>query len=122
MQQGCQDVAVHLSSAIAKLAPFELWNDGTDIPVFAWYLKDPASTTWTLYDLADRLRMKGWIVPAYPMPVALTDLTVQRIVVRNGLSKDLADKLLADIEDATTYLQKLTSPMPDTGQRSSFHH
>lgn len=122
MQQGCQDVAVHLSSAITKLGPFELWNDGTDIPVFAWYLKDPASTIWTLYDLADRLRMKGWIVPAYPMPVALTDLTVQRIVMRNGLSKDLADKLLADIEDATTYLEKLTSPMPDTGQRSSFHH
>lgn len=122
MQQGSQDVAVYLSSAIAKLGPFDLWNDGTDIPVFAWSLKPGEAKNWTLYDLADRLRMKGWIVPAYPMPVDLTDLTVQRIVVRNGLSQDLADKLLVDIADATAYLQKLTSPMPDGGKRSNFHH
>ncbi len=122
MQQACQDVAVYLSDGIAKLGPFELWNDGTDIPVFAWYLKDETSAKWTLYDLADRLRMKGWIVPAYPMPADLTHLTVQRIVVRNGLSRDLAEKLLADIADAVRYLELLESPMPAEGHTPGFTH
>lgn len=122
MQQACQDVAVYLAQGIAKLGPFELWNDGTDIPVFAWYLKDETSTTWKLYDLADRLRMKGWIVPAYPMPAGLAHLTVQRIVVRNGLSMDLAEKLLSDIADAVRYLERLEAPMPAEGHKPGFTH
>ena len=76
---------------------FDLWNDGSDIPVFAWRLAKGHTSNWTLYDLSDRLRMKGWLVPAYPMPDNLTDVTVQRIVVRNGLSHDLASALLRDI-------------------------
>jgi glutamate decarboxylase len=75
-----------------------------------------------LHHLSDRLRMRGWLVPAYPLPDALSDRTVQRIVVRNGLSGDLADRLLDDITTATTYLDRLSSPMPAEGQQPSFHH
>ena len=57
------------------------------------------TTKWELYDLSDRLRESGWLVPAYPMPDDLADVTVQRIVVRNGLCLDLADRLLDDITD-----------------------
>ena len=49
-----------------------------------WELKDPASSTFTLYDLADRLRERGWLVPAYSMPLNRTDLVIQRILVRHG--------------------------------------
>ncbi|BDZ64559.1 glutamate decarboxylase [Agromyces mangrovi Wang et al. 2018] len=122
VQQASQDVAKYLSAGIAELGPFELWNDGSDIPVFAWRLKDEGSRNWTLYDLQDRLRMKGWLVPAYPMPEDLADVTVQRIVVRNGLTMDLADELLADIRSATEYLEQIQTPMPDMGNRSGFHH
>lgn len=122
MQQAAQDVALYLSSGIAKLPAFELWNDGSDIPVFAWQLKPGHTKNWNLYHLSDRLRMKGWLVPAYPMPDDLTDLTVQRIVVRNGLSMDLASELLADIETETAHLDALESPMPIEGQTPGFHH
>lgn len=122
VQQASQDVATFLSRGIAAIGAFELWNDGTDIPVFAWRLRDAAARKWTLYDLQDRLRMKGWLVPAYPMPDDLADLTVQRIVVRNGLTMDLASDLLDDIREATAYLEKLTTPMPDSGPRVGFHH
>ncbi len=122
IQQNNQDVALFLSSGIAKLPAFELWNDGSDIPVFAWQLKPGHTKNWNLYHLSDRLRMKGWLVPAYPMPDNLTDLTVQRIVVRNGLSMDLAAELLADIETETAYLDALESPMPVEGQAPGFHH
>ena len=122
VQQASQDVALYLSSSIAQLGPFELWNDGSDIPVFAWRLKDSHSGKWNLYDLAERLRSRGWLVPAYPMPDNLTNLTVERIVVRNGLSMDLADKLLEDIRQQTSYLDRLESPMPREAEQPGFHH
>ena len=66
--------------------------------------------------------MKGWQVPAYPMPADLEELTVQRIVVRNGLSMDIAQDLLADIVEETAYLEALESPMPVEGPTAGFHH
>ncbi|MYW03510.1 glutamate decarboxylase [Streptomyces sp. SID3343] len=122
VQKAAQDVARHLASGIDALDAFDLWNDGTDIPVFAWRLKADHTDNWTLYDLSDRLRMKGWQVPAYRMPDDLADVTVQRVVVRNGLSMDIARDLLDDIRTETEYLDRLTGPMPTTRHPSGFHH
>ncbi|MFK3679522.1 glutamate decarboxylase [Microbacterium sp. NPDC090218] len=122
VQQASQDVAKFLSAGIGKLDAFELWNDGSDIPVFAWRLAEGHTENWTLYDLQDRLRMKGWLIPAYPMPADLEQITVQRIVVRNGLSMDLAAELMRAIETEVAYLDALESPMPAEKPQSAFHH
>ncbi|WIY83278.1 glutamate decarboxylase [Propionimicrobium sp. PCR01-08-3] len=122
VQGAARDVATYLSAEIGKMPAFELWNDGSDIPVFAWRLRPGYTKNWTLYDLSDRLRMTGWLVPAYPMPDGLSDLTVQRIVVRAGFSHDLADAFLADLRAAVGYLDALDAPMPTAHQRSGFHH
>jgi len=122
VQKDAQDVALFLSKGVAGIGAFELWNDGSDIPVFAWRLKPDHTKNWSLYHLSDRLRMKGWLVPAYPMPDDLADMTVQRIVVRNGLSMDLAGELLEDIRTETAWLDGLTSPMPAEGETHVFHH
>lgn len=122
VQQASQDVAVYLATEIGKMDAFELWNDGTDIPVFAWQQADGHTDTWNLYHLSERLRLKGWLVPAYPMPDGLADLVVQRIVVRNGLSHSLADALLRDIREAVDHLDRLETPMPVEGQTTAFTH
>ncbi|MFD0632808.1 glutamate decarboxylase [Catenulispora yoronensis] len=122
VQQASQDVARYLAAGVDAMDAFELWNDGTDIPVFAWRLKDDHTDNWTLYDLSDRLRAKGWQVPAYPMPDNLSDVTVQRVVVRNGLSMDLADLLLDDVRIAVAALDRLTAPLPDRAAPAGFHH
>lgn len=122
VQQAAQDVALYLSGEIAKMPAFELWNDGSDIPVFAWRLRDGYTDKWNLYHLSERLRMKGWLVPAYPMPADLTDITVQRVVVRNGFSRDLASSFLAALQEEVAYLDALEGPLPVEGQRSGFHH
>ncbi|AZH79988.1 glutamate decarboxylase [Microbacterium sp. Y-01] len=122
VQQASQDVAKFLAAGIAKLEAFELWNDGSDIPVFAWRLKDGHTENWNLYHLQDRLRMRGWLVPAYPMPADLEQITVQRIVVRNGLSMDLAAELLDAIAAEVEHLDALTAPMPADHPDSAFHH
>jgi glutamate decarboxylase len=122
VQQNSLDIAQYLARKIAEFDAFELWNDGSDIPVFAWRMRPGHTDNWNLYHLSDRLRQKGWLVPAYPMPDNLTDVTVQRIVVRNGLSFDLANSLVEDIRTEVEFLDGLTTPMPGAGQGPHFHH
>jgi glutamate decarboxylase len=122
VQGASRDVARFLSSGIAAMKPFELCSDGSDIPVFAWRLKADHPGHWTLYDLSDRLRMRGWLVPAYPMPDDLSSVTVQRIVVRNGLSMDLAGTLLDDIEAEVKFLDALAAPLPAANRTYVHHH
>ena len=121
VQQGSIDVATFLSAEIAAIGPFELVSKGDTIPVFAWKLK-PGARNWDLYDLADRLRMRGWLVPAYPMPANMSELMVQRIVVRVGLSRDLAELLLAAVKEEVEFLENLASPIPREKERKNFAH
>ncbi|MCZ7631091.1 MAG: pyridoxal-dependent decarboxylase [Microthrixaceae bacterium] len=123
VQQGSIDVAKYLSEEIGRMGPFELVSDGSTIPVFAWRLREGHTDKWTLYDLADRLRMKGWLVPAYPMADDLAEVTLQRIVVRLGLSRDLATSLLTDMAGEVAFLDGLDAPLPrPTETGSHFHH
>jgi len=122
VQQTSQNVALYLSNGIAEHGAFTLVSDGSDIPVFAWSLKAGHTDKWNLYHLSDRLRARGWLVPAYPMPDNLSDRTVQRIVVRNGLSLDLASRLLTAIDEETAYLDRLESPMPVEKHHPGFTH
>ncbi|MGL3151016.1 glutamate decarboxylase [Microbacterium sp. A82] len=121
IQQGSIDVATYLSSEIAKMENFELVSKGDTIPVFAWRLT-AEDRNWDLYDLADRLRMRGWLVPAYPMPDNMSDMIVQRIVVRSDLSKDLAGTLLTAIKEEVSYLEGLSTPLPREAKKQSFAH
>ena len=122
VQGESQRVALHLSSAIGDMPAFALVSDGSTIPVFAWRLRPGHTNNWTLYDLSDRLRMRGWLVPAYPTLDDLAELTVQRIVVRNGLTIELADSLLDAIREETAYLDALTSPLPHPTAHPAFSH
>ena len=95
IHEACQHVALHLTHQIDALGPFEIVGHGTDLPVVAWRLK--RETHWSLYDLADRLRDRGWQVPAYRMPSNREDLVVQRAVIRNGFTREMADMLVKDM-------------------------
>jgi len=110
-----------LSSEVAKMGPFELFTDGSDIPVFAWRLKPGYTQNWDLHDLSNKLREHGWQVPAYPMPEDIQDITVMRVVVRNGLSMDLAHLFLADLKRSVEYLESLSGPIPKDGATSGHH-
>jgi glutamate decarboxylase len=124
VQQACQDVAVYLSSEIAKIGPFELLTEGKELPVFAFKLRDDV-TTYSVFDLSERLRARGWLVPAYTFPANLQDMAVMRIVVKNGFSQDMASSLLVDIRKQVEMLEEHPhSPVPlaDDAHRQSFAH
>lgn len=107
VQKTSQEVAMYLSSEIEKIGPFKLISKGDTIPVFAWTLKKEEK--YSLYDIAEKIREHGWLVPAYPMPANREDLVVQRIVVKNGFSKDMANMLLTDIKNAIDYFNNQPS-------------
>jgi len=104
IHKSCQDVAVYLSEEIVRIGPFEIIYNGRDgIPALCWKLKEGRKFNFNLFDLSDRLRSRGWLVPAYSMPANREDLVVQRVLVRHGTSMDLADLLLDDIRRSLDY-------------------
>ncbi|GAA4491194.1 hypothetical protein GCM10023171_34700 [Microbacterium panaciterrae] len=115
-------VARCLADGIGAMPAFELISDGSTIAVFAWRLAEGHTENWTLFDLSDRLRMRGWLVPAYPLPADLEQITVQRIVIRNGVTQDLAESLLATLREEVDYLDALTSPLPHGSTGPAFRH
>jgi glutamate decarboxylase len=116
----------HLAAELAKLGPFEIVHDGDPqegIAAVSWKLKDGEDPGFNLFDLADRLRAHGWLVPAYTLPPHLEELAIQRILVRHGFSRDMADLLLADIHRS---LETLAKHPPSTSlseqEVGSFNH
>ena len=120
------DTGGHLAEKIAEMGPFELICDSdpqTGIPAVAWKLQDGVDPGYTLYDLADRLRLRGWQVPAYPLTGALSDVAVQRILVRQGVSRDMAAILLADMRNAISHFTKHPISVSMTPEEASgFSH
>ena len=107
----CYETAAYIADEIAGMGPFEVIHGGRGgIPAVCWSLKEGIDTPYTLYDLADRLRNRGWQVPAYSMPANRKDLVVQRILVRHGVSRDLGGMLVRDIRRCLDYFSR--HPVP----------
>ena len=108
------DIAKYCHKAIGKMPCFKNYSDTLENPLFIWTM-DPdyeKGAKWTLFDLQDKLMQIGWMVPAYTMPKDIEDMVVMRIVVRQGMSRDMADMLIEDITNAVAELEKLEYPTP----------
>ena len=57
---------------------FDIYNDGSQLPIVCYKLKEDVSIPWNLYDLTDEFAMKGWQVPTYPLPDNLSNINIQR--------------------------------------------
>ena len=108
------DIAKYCHKAISKMPCFKNYSETLENPLFIWTM-DPdyeKGAKWTLFDLQDKLMQSGWMVPAYTMPKDIEDMVVMRIVVRQGMSRDMADMLIEDITNAVAELEKLEYPTP----------
>ena len=65
--------------------------------MFAFTLAEDVDN-YTVFDVSNALRERGWQVPAYTFPANRKDLAALRVVVRRGFTHDLADLLVADIK------------------------
>jgi len=107
--------------AIDELGPFELLTRGDELPVFAFTLKEGIDN-YTVFDVSNALRERGWQVPAYTFPEKRTDLAALRVVVRRGFTHDLADLLIGDIERQLPRLERQPIPVHDQETGTAFAH
>lgn len=92
------NVARYMAEEIEKMGIFEVIEDAKQIPIVCWKLKDEACVDWNLYDLEDRMRMHGWMIPAYPMPENIEDIDVQRLVIRQDFGMQLAVLCISEMK------------------------
>jgi len=116
-----RDVATRLSAQIADLGPFELITRGDELPVFAFTLRADVEN-FTVFDVSNALRERGWQVPAYTFPENRADLAALRVVIRRGFTHDLADLLVRDLKRQLPRLQNQPAPVHDRTTATSFHH
>jgi glutamate decarboxylase len=121
VQGYAREVATGLADRIAQLGPFELLTRGDELPVFAFTLSDEVDN-FTVFDVSNALRERGWLVPAYTFPENRTDLAALRVVVKRGFGHDMADLLVNDLERQLPRLQRQSAPLHDGSEASGFHH
>ncbi len=112
VQLGSMELARYCHEKIGEMKCFSNFSESVDNPLFIWYMdeKYDKDAKWTLYDLQNRLQQSGWMVPAYTMPKDIDHMVVMRVVVRQGMSRDMADMLLEDIQVAVDEFDKLEYP------------
>ncbi|CAM5529547.1 putative Glutamate decarboxylase 5 [Streptomyces afghaniensis 772] len=122
VQQAARDVATGMAARIEALGDFRLLTRGEQLPVFA-FTTAPDVTAYDVFDVSRRLRESGWLVPAYTFPANREDLSVLRVVCRNGFSADLAELLTQDLERLLPELRRQQRPFTrDKGAATGFHH
>ncbi|MEV6772843.1 glutamate decarboxylase [Nocardia sp. NPDC051030] len=114
----------HLAAKLTEIGPFELIHDSDPqhgIAAVSWRLKgDPG---FNLYELSDRLRTRGWLIAAYPLPADRENETIMRALIRHGFSHDMVDLLLADIVRGLEQLARHPQSTPLTKEEAGgFNH
>jgi glutamate decarboxylase len=124
VQQSCREGAKFFADRLRRTGLFDLISSGNpgEVPGVCWKLRVNSKVSFTLYDLADRLRTKGWLVPAYSLPRNCESTVIQRILVRHGVSIDLLDRLADDLEDAIKFFGSHPANGMTDKEGSSFHH
>lgn len=119
LQASLYGVARYVADSLETVGPFEIIHNGDanrGIACVSWRLT--GDHEWNLYDLSDRLRTRGWLIAAYPLPADREDETVMRILIRHGFSRDMADLLLADVTRCLAQLDKRPPITPLTREEA----
>ena len=112
IQQNSMDIAKYCHQQIGTMKCFKNYSTEVVNPLFIWMMNPEydKKAKWTLFDLQAKLQQSGWMVPAYTMPKNIEDVVVMRIVVRQGMSRDMADMLMGDIRNAIAEFEQLEYP------------
>lgn len=102
--------ARYLSDKLKETGKFEMISKDDTIPIVVFRLLD--TSVYDVFDLSHVLRTRGWIVPAYTMPPNAESVEVLRVVVRESFTRDLADILLNDMEEAMRLLTETDGKKP----------
>lgn len=98
--------ADYLSEKLKETGKFSILSEtgGRGVPLVAFNLK--AKKVYDEFDVAAKLRERGWIVPAYTMAHAMEKLKLLRVVVREDFSRNRCEILIRDINAAIASLDQ----------------
>lgn len=94
----------HVRKGISRMSHFEVLSKDIGIPLVAFRLRD--SSKYNEHLVSDRLRMYGWVVPAYSMPKGADKHTMMRVTIREDFSMSMADQLLDTLRETVEWLDK----------------
>jgi glutamate decarboxylase len=121
VQAYARDVAMDLAREIERLGPFELITRGDELPVFALKLRDDVRN-FTVFDVSNAVRERGWQVPAYTFPANREDLAALRIVVKRGFTYDVASLFVNDLKRQLPKLERQAAPVGNLPGSGGFRH
>lgn len=109
VMEDCTAVAQGLATALAD-SGFTIRSPRVPtpgVPLVAFSLgDDKRGQGFDEFDVADVLRERGWVVPAYPLAKGAENITVLRVVCREDFSPGLAATLARHVVDAVAKLEK----------------
>ena len=115
----CVDNAKYLADKLMASNLFETLNPTQLLPVVAVKMKKEEN--FTLYDLTNKLRERGWIIPAYTLPPHADQVVIMRMVVKENFSRDMINILYDDIMKSYDYLNKNISSKKELENKTIGH-
>ncbi len=97
--------AEYLARKMDSSGKFKVINNETRIlPLVAFELDEKCN--FDVFNFSERIRQKGWIIPAYTLPKNAEDKAILRIVIRLTMSREQINILYNDLVDAYDSLEK----------------
>lgn len=106
-----------LGQAIENMDELELVSNYESLPLVCFKLQTVAH--FTVFDIARKLRERGWIVPAYTLAPKAEHIAVLRLVIREGFSMNMAEMLINDLKSAMQRLHGLSPCLPEKKPKTS---
>ena len=103
IMENMQENASYLAAKLNGSTKFEVINKSITFPMVTVQLQN---CDFTVFHLSEKLRQKGWIVPAYTLPANAEDIAVLRMVVKESFSKDMVEMLYSDMMEAVEKLEQ----------------
>ncbi|WP_223791773.1 glutamate decarboxylase [Methanobacterium spitsbergense] len=103
IMKNMQENARYLASKLEATGNFKIINKRVIFPLVAVELQN---CEFNAFHLSEKLRQKGWIVPAYTLPPNANDIAVLRMVVKESFSKDMVEMFFDDIMESIEKLNQ----------------
>lgn len=103
IMESSMKTAAYLRGSLVATGHFRI-VDKQHMPLVAFALID--SSRYTCFDIQDKLKSRGWIVPAYTCSRGADSLVIMRVVVKQNFAFHMANMLVNDILKAIDALEK----------------
>lgn len=103
IMQASMKTAAYLRQSLLDTGHFRI-VDKQHMPLVAFCLND--SSRYTCFDIQNKLKSRGWIVPAYTCSQGAENLVIMRVVVKQNFAYHMANMLVTDIMRAIELLEK----------------